>query len=42
MGMLNVNITGNSVINGITGNNPEISKRNRNSGQNLGNSGQST
>jgi len=36
--MLNVNITGNSVINGIPVNNPEILKRNGNSSQNPGNS----
>ena len=41
--MLNRNGTGNKYkISGITGNNPEISKRNGNSGQNPGNSGQST
>ena len=40
--MLNMNITRNSVINGITGYNPEILKRNRNSGQNPRNSGQCT
>ena len=41
--MLNGNGTGNKYeISRITGNNPEILKRNRNSGQNLGNSGQST
>ena len=44
--MLNRNGTGNkyeiSGITGITGNNPEILKTNGNSGQNPGNSGQST
>ena len=41
--MLNRNVTGNKYeISGITGNNLEILKRNRNSGQNPGNSDQST
>ena len=35
--LLNRNKYKNSIINGITGNNPEILKRNGNSGQNPGN-----
>jgi len=38
--MLNINIAKKSVINGITGNNPEILKTNGNSSQNPGNSSQ--
>ena len=40
--MLNRNKYEISGINGITRNNPDIPKRNRNSGQNPGNSGEST